>query len=213
MPNDVPDAVKVLQSIVGAVGVWLLGAIASRVRRRAQGVIGRGHRRGLSAARLDLRLRAERSALRDAGTRVRVVADAGAGRPAARRPGEAAWRAASSSAALLARPRRAHPARHAVLLSLRPPARLAHRDPLSPPPSSPGRLPSSCPWTARNAAVYGRFVLVASEGGVTFWTGNHREARGEGDLAANPHLKPLNREFRAAPSRADRGRARTDLLS
>ncbi len=59
-----------------------------------------------------------------------------------------------------------------------------------------GTLAVVLPWTARNAAVYGRFVLVASEGGVTFWTGNHREARGEGDLAANPHLKLLNREFR-----------------
>jgi 4-amino-4-deoxy-L-arabinose transferase-like glycosyltransferase len=45
------------------------------------------------------------------------------------------------------------------------------------------------PWTARNQAAYGRFVLVASEGGVTFWTGNNRLARGEGDLAANPEMK------------------------
>ena len=53
------------------------------------------------------------------------------------------------------------------------------------------------PWTVRNAVVYHRFVLIASEGGVTFWTGNHREAIGEGDLAANPHLKLRNLEFRA----------------
>jgi hypothetical protein len=52
------------------------------------------------------------------------------------------------------------------------------------------------PWTVRNAHVYGRFVLVASEGGVTFWTGNHPLARGEGDLAANPDLKVLELEFR-----------------
>ncbi len=45
------------------------------------------------------------------------------------------------------------------------------------------------PWTARNYAHHGRFVLVASEGGVTFWTGNHPLAKGEGDLAANPDLK------------------------
>jgi hypothetical protein len=54
------------------------------------------------------------------------------------------------------------------------------------------------PWTLRNLSTYGRFVLIASEGGVTFWTGNHREARGEGDLAANPHLKALNAAFREA---------------
>jgi 4-amino-4-deoxy-L-arabinose transferase-like glycosyltransferase len=53
------------------------------------------------------------------------------------------------------------------------------------------------PWTVRNAVVHGRLVLIASEGGVTFWTGNHREAIGEGDLAANPHLKLRNLEFRA----------------
>ena len=52
------------------------------------------------------------------------------------------------------------------------------------------------PWTARNTRVYGRFVLVASEGGVTFWTGNHPLARGEGDLAANPELKAAELEFR-----------------
>jgi hypothetical protein len=53
------------------------------------------------------------------------------------------------------------------------------------------------PWTIRNARVYHRFVLVASEGGVTFWTGNHPRARGEGDLAANPDLKLADLAFRA----------------
>lgn len=54
------------------------------------------------------------------------------------------------------------------------------------------------PWTARNLLTHGRFVLVASEGGVTFWTGNHPLARGEGDLAANPELKLAELEFRRA---------------
>ncbi len=44
------------------------------------------------------------------------------------------------------------------------------------------------PWTARTYAHYGRLVLVATEGGVTFWTGNHALAKGDGDLAANPDL-------------------------
>jgi 4-amino-4-deoxy-L-arabinose transferase-like glycosyltransferase len=52
------------------------------------------------------------------------------------------------------------------------------------------------PWTLRNQRVYGRFVLVASEGGVTFWTGNHPLARGEGDLAANPDIKKAEIAFR-----------------
>jgi hypothetical protein len=54
------------------------------------------------------------------------------------------------------------------------------------------------PWTARNYRAYGRFVLVASEGGVTFWTGNHPRAVGEGDLAANPEIKRAELEFRRA---------------
>ena len=56
------------------------------------------------------------------------------------------------------------------------------------------------PWTIRNHRVYGRWIVIASEGGVTFWTGNHPLARGEGDLAANPELKRAELAFRAAHS-------------
>ena len=52
------------------------------------------------------------------------------------------------------------------------------------------------PWTVRNLRTHGTLVLVASEGGVTFWTGNHPLARGEGDLAANPDLKRAEIAFR-----------------
>lgn len=60
-----------------------------------------------------------------------------------------------------------------------------------------GLLIVLAPWTVRNINFYGRFVLVASDGGVTFWTGNNRLATGEGDMAANPHLKLANQELRA----------------
>ncbi len=53
------------------------------------------------------------------------------------------------------------------------------------------------PWTARNYVHHDRFLLVASDGGVTFWTGNHPLAIGEGDMAANPALKIANQELRA----------------
>jgi 4-amino-4-deoxy-L-arabinose transferase-like glycosyltransferase len=53
------------------------------------------------------------------------------------------------------------------------------------------------PWTVRNVAEHGRFVLVASEGGVTFWTGNHPLAIGDGDMAANPAIKLDNQALRA----------------
>jgi 4-amino-4-deoxy-L-arabinose transferase-like glycosyltransferase len=53
------------------------------------------------------------------------------------------------------------------------------------------------PWTARNYAQSERFVLVASEGGVTFWTGNNPLARGEGDFAANPDIRRASDALRA----------------
>jgi 4-amino-4-deoxy-L-arabinose transferase-like glycosyltransferase len=56
------------------------------------------------------------------------------------------------------------------------------------------------PWTIRNYRVYGRWIAVASEGGVTFWTGNHPLAVGDGDLAANPAIKRAELAFRAAHS-------------
>jgi 4-amino-4-deoxy-L-arabinose transferase-like glycosyltransferase len=60
-----------------------------------------------------------------------------------------------------------------------------------------GLLLALVPWTARNYAHYGRLMLVASDGGVTFWTGNHPLATGDGDMAANPALKLANESLRA----------------
>ena len=54
------------------------------------------------------------------------------------------------------------------------------------------------PWTLRNIQKHGRLIVVAADGGVTFWTGNHPLARGEGDLAANPELKRAEIAFRHA---------------
>ena len=53
------------------------------------------------------------------------------------------------------------------------------------------------PWTIRNYYHHGRLVVIASDGGVTFWTGNNSLATGEGDMAANPHLKLANAALRA----------------
>ena len=59
---------------------------------------------------------------------------------------------------------------------------------------------------------YGRLVLIASEGGITFWTGNHPLSPGEGDMAANPAIKLDNRRLRAAHPGLSRGGARAGLL-
>jgi hypothetical protein len=54
------------------------------------------------------------------------------------------------------------------------------------------------PWAAWKTHESGRFIVIASEGGITFWTGNHPLAIGEGDMAANPGIQRANRELRAA---------------
>ncbi len=54
------------------------------------------------------------------------------------------------------------------------------------------------PWTVRNTRLHGRVILAAATGGINFWTGNHPLATGEGDLAANPEIKRADLEFRAA---------------
>ncbi len=54
------------------------------------------------------------------------------------------------------------------------------------------------PWAVRSSMSHARFVPVASEGGVTFWTGNNALARGEGDLAANPEIKRAQEQLRHA---------------
>lgn len=60
------------------------------------------------------------------------------------------------------------------------------------------------PWTARNVGVHGRLVLIATDGGVTFWTGNHPLAIGEGDMAANPAIRRAHQQLRAAhPDRTE----------
>jgi len=53
------------------------------------------------------------------------------------------------------------------------------------------------PWAAWKTRESGRLILIASEGGITFWTGNHPLAVGDGDMAANPAIQAANRELRA----------------
>jgi 4-amino-4-deoxy-L-arabinose transferase-like glycosyltransferase len=53
------------------------------------------------------------------------------------------------------------------------------------------------PWTIRNYVHHGRLMIVASDGGVTFWTGNHPLATGDGDMAANVPIKQDNIRLRA----------------
>ncbi len=54
------------------------------------------------------------------------------------------------------------------------------------------------PWTARNYVTHDRFMLVSALGGLAFWIGNHSLARGEGDLASNPALGAAENDVREA---------------
>lgn len=186
-----PARVKLAQSLVGGAGVWLIGLIASRFS---------GHRAGVAAAAIaavypplvwicsyvfsealysTLALAAVvllNRALDRVGAASSVAGIVGGG---------------AVGLAILVRP--------AMLLFL-PVAALwliaQRRTPLAVAILVAAALVVA-PWTIRNGRVYHRFVLVASEGGVTFWTGNHPRARGEGDLAANPDLKVADLAFRA----------------
>jgi len=59
-----------------------------------------------------------------------------------------------------------------------------------------GALLVIAPWSIRTSIVHQRPMLIAAEGGVNFWVGNHPLAQGEGDMAANPRIKAANVEFR-----------------
>lgn len=201
LPAEVPAAVKIVQALLGAAGMLLLAGLVRRVA---------GERAATAAAWLaalfpplvwlpayafseqlysvialataawlgrvtDGPRRVEATA---AATRAVVLAGLAAGAGALTRPAMLFF--LPLAAALLlwrARDRRLGLRRAALFVAV--------------------AVMAIAPWTVRNAVVYQRFVLIASEGGVTFWTGNHREAIGEGDLAANPHLKLRNLEFRA----------------
>lgn len=187
-----PARVKLAQSIVGSLGVWLIGLIAYR---------STGPRAGVAAAAIGavypplvwicsyVFSEALYSTLALASVVVmnRALDRADAGRSTAMAIGAGLV----AGAAILVRP---------AMLVFLPIAALwliALRRTHLAVTLVVGAALVVAPWTVRNARVYHRFVLVASEGGVTFWTGNHPGARGEGDLAANPNLKLADLAFRA----------------
>lgn len=51
------------------------------------------------------------------------------------------------------------------------------------------------PWNWQLFRENSRMIFVASEGGVTFWTGTHPEYSGDGDLASNPTVQSSYRRL------------------
>lgn len=192
--ESAPTRVKVVQSLVGAATVWLIGIIALGAAGPGAGVLAATlaaiypplvwipsyvfSETLYSAVALPAATILQRAAAATAQPRRARLLAVGAG--------------ALVGAAILIRP---------AMLAFLPLAAawlLARRQAVLAVALAVSAAAVVAPWTARNARVHGRFVLVASEGGVTFWTGNHPLARGEGDLAANPALKLAEIEFRRA---------------
>jgi 4-amino-4-deoxy-L-arabinose transferase-like glycosyltransferase len=195
--DGVPASVKISQAAVGAVAVWLIGVLASRWAGPRAGIVAAAVAAvypplvWIAAYALSETLYAALAL--GAVLLVQIAADRSAAEPRSRASyGFAAAAGSITGAAILVRPAMLFFLPLALVwLALRRRALTAALLLLV-------SIAVVTPWTIRNARVYGRFVLVASEGGVTFWTGNHPLAKGEGDLAANPEIKRAELEFRRA---------------
>jgi 4-amino-4-deoxy-L-arabinose transferase-like glycosyltransferase len=188
-----PARVKLAQAVVGAFAVWLIGAIAWRAAGPKAGAIA-----AVLAALYPSLVWTTAYVLSETlysfvALGAVLVLQIAVDRPAASSRGGAGLALAAGAlagAAVLVRPAMLFFIPLALLWLLRRGRAMAAIVFLL------AGLAVVGPWTARNARVYGRVVLVASEGGVTFWTGNHPLARGEGDLAANPAIKEAELRFR-----------------
>ena len=190
---DALTAVRTAQAATGALGIWLVALVATRVA---------GPQAGVAAAWLTALYPplVWTPAYVFSETLYMVLALAHvlvSGRVLREWDGEAGWKwltwcGVVGGLAALTRPAHLF---FLLLLGLWLIARHRLRDAVL---VALGALLVIAPWTARNLREYGRPVLIASEGGITFWTGNHRLSPGEGDMAANPAIKRDNQRLRAA---------------
>jgi len=193
--DAVPGRVKVAQAFVGAVGVWLIGWLAAR----SAGALGGALAAVIAAiypplVSLPAYALSETLASTLALAAALTLQAAAAREPSRSRPRLAAAAGVLCGLAMLVRPATIVFLPLAVLwLCTRRQVRIALM-------VAGATVLVIAPWTVRNYRVYGRPVLIASEGGVTFWTGNHPLAIGEGDLAANPAIKRAELRFRAEHS-------------
>lgn len=190
---DALTAIRLAQSLLGALGVWLVTLVASRVA---------GPRAGLAAAWIaavypplvwtPAYVFSETLYMALALGHVLVAGRVLGERGGWGTQGRLLWCGAVGGLAALARPAHLF---FLLLLWLWLLTKRRLRDAVL---IAVGALVVIAPWTARNVREYGRVVLIASEGGITFWTGNHPLSPGEGDMAANPAIKRDNQRLRAA---------------
>lgn len=187
-----PVRIKIAQSLVGAVVVWLIGLIAGRAAGGRAAIVAAFVAAFYPPLVWMCAYVLSETLFSLVALGATLVLDAAMQRARTRRAGGAGTVVAGvlAGAATLVRP---------VMLFFLPLVLvwiLRRRRPALAIAFLIAALAIVLPWTARNYRVYDRFVLVASEGGVTFWTGNHPLARGEGDLASNPDLKRAELDFR-----------------
>jgi 4-amino-4-deoxy-L-arabinose transferase-like glycosyltransferase len=188
---SVPAAVKVAQSAVGAAGVFLIGVLACRLA-------------GARAAKVAAALAAVYPPLvwiaayawSEALFWPMGLAVAWLFNPAAQPDRPRGWQAAALCGAAAGIATLIRPAM-IVFVGLAGVWLLWRRLPRRAAALAAGAAIVIAPWTVRNVVHDGRFVLVATEGGVTFWTGNHPLAVGDGDLAANPALRRAQEALQA----------------
>jgi len=191
VPQQAITNIRIAQALVGALGVWLIGLLAARAAGSAAGLTAAW----LSAVHPPL---VWIPAYLLSETLYSVLALASAllltaafERGAARRRAPVLAAGVVAGLATLTRPAML------VFLGLAAVVLLIRRQAAFAALLVAGAALVVSPWTVRNADVHGRFVLVASEGGVTFWVGNHPLACGEGDMAANPAIKRDSLAFEA----------------
>ena len=189
--NDELAAIKFAQAVVGSLGIWLIAGLASRVGGSTAGAIAAW----VAALYPPL---VWTPAYVFSETLYMVVALANVEITArtldARSPRWPQWLLGGLLGGIAALTRPAH-LFYLLLLGV---YLLTRRHVAATALVAAGALLVVAPWTARNVREYGRVVLIASEGGITFWTGNHRAATGEGDMAANPAIKLDNLRLRTA---------------
>lgn len=197
LPTSVPRAVQVAQACVSVLAIWLIAGLASRAGGPRAGSIA-----AWMAALHPVMIWLPAYALTECVYSTAVLAavwwlgvrtDRPEPEPAA--PGWAAALAgALSGAAVLIRSATLVFAALAVAWLLK---RRQARDAIA---FAVCAAAVVAPWTARNVVTHARPMLVAADGGVNFWIGNHPDAIGEGDLAANPRLKDAHVAFRSGLS-------------
>jgi 4-amino-4-deoxy-L-arabinose transferase-like glycosyltransferase len=188
--TSVPAAVKIAQAVVGAFGVFMAGLIAQRLAGPRAAILA-----AAGAAVYPPLVWIAGYALSEAlfwpiGLLTAWLFDRALARPGVARAALVCGLALG--AGTLIRPALV------VFLPLAALLLVARRQSLSLAAMVLGMLIVVGPWTVRNYVHHGRLVFVASEGGVTFWTGNHPLAVGDGDMAANIGIKLDNQRLRAA---------------